>query len=138
MRGDGVTDWCGLKGPHGPHGEKLGRCPGNDGKPASSNGEARTPVSSKKAVESSVRWLNGKLKEIGSQRWYEFLPGPTGSQQRHKLLEYVPEMVHPRSEEVIGRTYAEALKFVNAMNHALSGVIADRRAARNVVLHPDR
>lgn len=136
MQGDGRADWCGINDDHGPHGAKAkgGACPGLTGRRASSNGERLKPTVTKKVVESSVNWLNGKLKELGSERRYQFEMGHNGHGVRHKLLEYVPDLDHPRSQEVIGRTLAEALKYVNAMNHALSGVVADRRRARDHII----
>lgn len=89
------------------------------------------PTANRVLVESAVRALNDKAEAIGLARRFELEAGSSAKGIRHKLLERRPELVHPVASTSIGRTYAEALKYVNAMNHALLAVRADRESRRS-------
>lgn len=84
-------------------------------------------------AESAVRALNDKCEALGLARRFELDPGSSAKGIRHKLLERRPELVHPVASTSIGRTYAEALKYLNAMNHALLSVVAERDSRRSAL-----
>jgi hypothetical protein len=99
----------------------------------------------KARVESAVTALNDKAGELGMDRRFEFRPGNRATGVSHVLLECrdvegntLPVWV---GETKIGGPLADALRYVEAMNHALLSLLADRdfrRASRHALPTYDR
>jgi len=85
---------------------------------------------SKASVESAVRSLNDKAEEMGMDRRFEFMPGSRSNGVWHRLTEFQTSLAHPVSDTKIGRSLAEALAYVEAMNHGLLSVLGDRAHRR--------
>lgn len=84
----------------------------------------------KASVEAAVASLNDKGEQLGLDRRFEFMPGSRVNGISHRLVEFQTTLEHPVNDTKIGRSLAESLAYVNAMNHGLLAVLGDRAHRR--------
>jgi hypothetical protein len=80
---------------------------------------------SKGNVETAVERLNGAAKALGMDRSFRLWFGSAINGVPHSLSETHPRLAHP-TETPIGKTWGEALAYLNAMRHALESAKRDR------------
>lgn len=89
----------------------------------------------KKTVERAVEALNDKAERLGWTRRFELRPGSSANGVWHALEENFPGVKDPITVTKIGRSYREALGYVETMNHALLAGVAEREMSRGRALH---
>jgi hypothetical protein len=84
-----------------------------------------TARTAKGDVETAVERLNGAAKALGLDRKFRVWFGSAVNGVSHRLSETHPGLAHP-TETPIGKTWSEALNYLNAMRHALESAKRDR------------
>jgi hypothetical protein len=119
---DNRASWCSIQYLHGPHGAKSPEpCPGYAPDQARPKKGSKTMPTTHSDVRTSLAKLSLAAKRAGVEREFRYIPGSGTMGISHVLEEYrdgspIPHIIK------IGRTYAEAERYLEAMADGLDVV----------------
>jgi hypothetical protein len=116
---DNRASWCSIQYLHGPHGAKSPEpCPGYTPDQARLTKGPKTMPTTAADVRRAVAKLSVMAKMAGVEREFRYIPGSGSMGIAHVLEEYREDSTIPHVIK-IGRTYAEAERYLEAMADGL-------------------